>query len=182
MLENTDDRDPFTNVAIMANIEDRDGQILNALSGIVPYIDIFERQSYTFDEQYTVPDDSVYFIRVYIFSGDSYPEHDTLFTSRLTTPGEVGIARVGESRVFTLGQNVPNPAHNSTRVDYTVPEAGQVLFCVHTISGQLLYSQTVEAARGTQSIELNTAMLSAGIYFYSLEYKGQRCVKRMSIK
>jgi hypothetical protein len=57
-----------------------------------------------------------------------------------------------------------------------------VFFHVHSISGQLLYSKTIEAQRGAQSIELNTAVLSAGVYFYSIEYKGQRIVKRMSVR
>jgi hypothetical protein len=82
---------------------------------------------------------------------------------------------------FTLGQNIPNPANNSTRIDYSVPEAGQILFHVHSIAGQLLYSKTIEAKRGTNSIELNTSTFAAGVYFYSMEYKGQRRVRQLII-
>jgi hypothetical protein len=94
----------------------------------------------------------------------------------------VGITSTGETNAFTLGQNIPNPANNSTIINYSVPEAGKVIFHVHSISGQLLYSKTIEAQRGNQSIELNTSTLAAGIYFYSIEYNGQRLVKRMSVK
>jgi hypothetical protein len=94
----------------------------------------------------------------------------------------VGITSTEEMGGFTLGQNIPNPSNNATLINYSVPEAGEVVFHVHSISGQLLYSKTIEASRGNQSIELNTSTLAAGIYFYSMEYKGQRLVKRMSVK
>ncbi|MDR2410404.1 MAG: T9SS type A sorting domain-containing protein, partial [Bacteroidales bacterium] len=78
-------------------------------------------------------------------------------------------------------QNIPNPANNSTRIDYSVPDAGEVVFHVHSITGQLLYSKTIETERGTNSIELNTSTFAAGVYFYSMEYKGQRLVRQLII-
>ncbi|MDR1180872.1 MAG: T9SS type A sorting domain-containing protein, partial [Bacteroidales bacterium] len=71
---------------------------------------------------------------------------------------------------------------NTTRIEYNIPETGDVIFYVHSVSGQLLYSQTIEAASGKQSLELNTSSFAAGIYFYSIEYKGQRLVKRMIVQ
>ena len=50
------------------------------------------------------------------------------------------------------------------------------------MNGQLLHNKTVQSEGGTNTIEINTSTLSAGIYMYSMEYKGQRIVKRMSIK
>ncbi|MDR1458746.1 MAG: T9SS type A sorting domain-containing protein, partial [Bacteroidales bacterium] len=73
-------------------------------------------------------------------------------------------------------------ATNSTRIDYSIPESGEVIFHVQSVTGQLLYSQTIEAAGGKRTLELNTSTFAAGIYFYSIEYKGQRLVKRMSIQ
>jgi hypothetical protein len=113
-------------------------------------------------------------------SFDNYSKNDTLIIKRETT--SVGINTIKETNAFILGQNIPNPANNSTLINYSVPEAGEVTFHVHSISGQLLYSKTIEAKRGNQSIELNTSTLAAGIYFYSIEYKGQRIVKRMSVQ
>ncbi|MDR1459306.1 MAG: T9SS type A sorting domain-containing protein [Bacteroidales bacterium] len=56
------------------------------------------------------------------------------------------------------------------------------MFHVHSVSGQLLYSKTIEAASGKNSFKLNTSTFTAGIYFYSIEYKGQRLIKRMSVQ
>jgi hypothetical protein len=82
----------------------------------------------------------------------------------------------------TLGQNIPNPAGTSVVIPYSVPTDGSIMFSVYSISGQVLYSQTVETTFGSHSIDLNTSDLSAGLYFYSMEFKGQRIVKRMIIE
>jgi hypothetical protein len=138
-----------------------------------------EKAQVTFAEPYTVPNDSVYYLTVYTDSYDNYLSNDTATIKRYTN---VGILSIGENNMFMLGQNIPNPANENTLINYSVPKAGEVLFHVHSIRGQLLYSKTIEAQRGNQSIELNTSTLAAGVYFYSMEYKGQRIVKRMSVR
>jgi hypothetical protein len=180
-VRNTDNHNSFVNVIITAVIEDENGQSLNTFSGVIPEINILETKSFTFSEKYVVPNSSTYSIRIYLANDDSYPENDTLFALRQTNFGEIGISS-REANAFILGQNIPNPVNSSsTHIDYTVPEAGEVMFYVHSVSGQLLYSKTIEAASGKQSLELNTNAFAAGIYFYSIEYKGQRLVKRMMI-
>jgi hypothetical protein len=136
--------------------------------------------SYTFTKTYTVPNDSIYYLTVYIARSDNYPQNDTLRVKRYTEG--VGIESQEETYAFALGQNIPNPANNTTRIDYSVPEAGEVVFHVHSISGQVLYSQTLEVKRGMHTLKLNTSSLAAGVYYYLMEYKGQRIVKRMSVR
>jgi hypothetical protein len=143
--------------------------------------------SHTFVASYTVPDDSVYYLTVFVDSYDNYPDNDTATIIKRETvkrpeePEPPSVKGIDGSNAFTLGQNIPNPANNRTHIDYSIPEAGEVVFHVHSVSGQLLYSKTIEAASGKQSLELNTSTFAAGIYFYSIEYKGQRLVKRMMI-
>ncbi|MDR0605353.1 MAG: T9SS type A sorting domain-containing protein, partial [Bacteroidales bacterium] len=119
----------------------------------------------------------------YIDSYDNYSHNDTAKIRRETRKAgdSTSIYSTGSIKGFTLGQNVPNPANNNTRIDYSVPDAGKVIFHIHSISGQLLYSQTIETARGTNSIELNTSLFAAGVYFYSMEYKGQRLIRQLII-
>jgi hypothetical protein len=179
-LENRSDKNRYLNIPIAAVIEDENGNRISNLSGNIEVIEALSPLEYTFPGTYTVPSDlSVYYIRIYISRVDNYPHNDTLLVRRQTN---VGIDAIKGKDDFTLGQNIPNPANATTRINYTIPEAGQVMFHVHNITGQLLYSRTIEASRGNQSIELNTAMFSAGVYFYSIEYKGQRIVKRMSVR
>jgi hypothetical protein len=180
-LANADDINSFKNVSIYAVIENEEGQMLINRWGTIEEILPLDTQQFTFGEPYTVPEDTIYRIRVYLAKVDNYPEDDTTETIRGTIKGNVSIKEIDRADVFTLAQNIPNPANNRTRIDYNIPEAGEVVFHVHSVSGQLLYSQTIETASGKRSLELNTGTFAAGIYFYSIEYKGQRLVKRMMI-
>jgi hypothetical protein len=180
-LVNTDDVNSFENVSIYAVIESERGEELINRWGSVEEILPLDTQQFTFRESYTVPEDSIYRIRVYLGKVDNYQENDTVEMIRRTVKGNVSVKGINGANVFTLSQNIPNPAKNRTRIDYSIPESGKVIFHVHSVSGQLLYSKTIEAASGKQSLELNTSFFAAGIYFYSIEYKGQRLVKRMMI-
>jgi hypothetical protein len=178
-IENKSILKRYTDVTVNALIEDENGQTLGIRMGSIPVLDPSTTEEITLTELYTVPNDSVYYIRVYLNSMDVYPKDDTMKVTRYTE--SVGIASTGFLNVFTLSQNIPNPANNSTRIDYNVSEAGKVIFHVHSISGQLLYSQSIETEGGAHSIELNTTTFAAGVYFYSMEYKGQRLVKQLII-
>jgi hypothetical protein len=178
-IENTSDVQIFSNITVIAMIEDENGTMLSSRIGIIPNAEPLKTTSFAFTEDYSVPYDSVYYIRVYLNKVDNYPENDTLITKRYTE--SVGIKATRGIDIFTLGQNIPNPATNSTRINYNVPEAGEVVFHVHSISGQLLHSQNIEASHGTNSIELNTSTFAAGVYFYSMEYKGRRLIRQLII-
>jgi hypothetical protein len=181
-IANTDDVNSFRNISIFAVIENEEGQPLINRLGSIEEILPLETQQFTFGESYTVPEDSVYRIRIYLGKVDNYQENDTVEMIRRTVKGDVSIKGLDNANVFTLGQNIPNPAGSTTRIDYSIPKAGEVVFNLHNVSGQLLYSKTIEATNGKQSIELNTNAFAAGIYFYSIEYKGQRLVKRMIVQ
>jgi len=45
-----------------------------------------------------------------------------------------------------------------------------------------LYREVIQTLAGSHRVELNTDKLSNGIYYYSMEYKGQRIVKKMTIQ
>jgi hypothetical protein len=178
-IENTSDNRRFSNVIVVALIEDENGEMIYSRMGNISVIEPSTIEQFTFSEPYTIPDKSEYYIRIYLANVDNYTDNDTLLIRRETN--SVGIAPTGATNAFTLGQNIPNPATNSTRIDYSVPEAGEVLFHVHSITGQLLYSQTIKATRGTNNIELNTSTFAAGVYFYSMEYKGRRLIRQLII-
>ena len=66
-------------------------------------------------------------------------------------------------------------------IPFSVPEQATVTLNVMSASGQLLYSTQLEAEAGINSYELNVSDLSAGIYYYTMEYKGQRMVRKMNV-
>jgi hypothetical protein len=184
VVENKSETNSFTNIPVTALIEDKDRQVIETLMDTIPVVNYQSiLSSFSFTEKYTVPNDSIYFIKVYLSSVDFYPIDDTVTITRNTidTSTTTPVNLINGTNAFKLGQNIPNPATNSTRIDYTVPEAGKVVFHVHSITGQLLYSKTIETSRGTNSIELNTSTFAAGVYIYSMEYKGQRLVRQLII-
>jgi hypothetical protein len=178
-LGNRDDLNSYGNLNITVLVTNSQGMQTDKITETTGIIGMSTTTPYTFTSSYTVPNDTVYHLTVYIESYDIYPQNDTIEIRREVE--SVGISSTGENNVFTLNQNIPNPATNSTRIDYSVPEAGEVIFHIHSISGQLLYSKTIETERGANSIELNTSTFAAGVYFYSMEYKGQRQVRQLVI-
>lgn len=86
-----------------------------------------------------------------------------------------------ENSVY-LGQNEPNPAINSTRILYSVPEPNKVTLEVTNSAGQVLYTTSQEAELGTNYIELNTSSLAAGVYYYTLHYKDTILTKKMVVE
>jgi hypothetical protein len=179
-VQNRSDHDPFNNgVNITVLVTNSQGVQTAKLAETTGAIGTLATLSHNFTNSYTVPNDSVYYLTVYIDSYENYTKNDTTTITRYTDG--VGIESLNATNAFTLGQNIPNPATNSTRIDYSVPEAGEVVFHVQSITGQSLYSKTIETERGTNSIELNTSTFAAGVYFYSMEYKGQRLVKQLII-
>ena len=137
-----------------------------------------ESRNYTFIAPYAAPAAKNYTVTVFVNSMDIYPNNDTATISRTTDVGIRGYSSNG----FDLGQNVPNPAKNNTRIKYNLPNDGQVIFTVYSITGQTLHVETQNAHSGQNNIVFNTTDLANGIYYYSMEYNGERLVKKMTIK
>ncbi|MDR0367547.1 MAG: T9SS type A sorting domain-containing protein [Bacteroidales bacterium] len=135
--------------------------------------------AYTFNGAYTVPSQNSYRIIAYLTGMDEYPENDTLDKLRFTD----GVDLLQRDNLsFRMEQNVPNPAKESTTIHYSVPQDGEIVFHMYSVSGQRLYTKEENVSFGSHQIELNLSDYAAGVYFYSMEYNGQRLVKRMSIK
>jgi hypothetical protein len=170
-LKNNSPFDPFTGIRINAVVDN-----VPLTTGVVDLI-AGEDIVYSFPA-YTVPAVSEYTIKVFVDRVDIYPHNDTLTTKRQTNNGIPNLSNTE----FALGQNIPNPAKENTRIEYNIPEDGQVIFTVYTITGQTLYIEKRDANSGRNNIEFNTINLTNGIYYYSMEYKGERLVKKMTIR
>jgi hypothetical protein len=169
----------YPDVNITALITDSKSNTTALWQERIPLIRLTSDTTYTFTMPYTVPDDSIYTLNVFFTNPlDNYTKDDTVKAVRTTD--YVGIKN-REKNVISMSQNIPNPSNGTTRIDYSLPTDGEVSFHVYTISGQELFNQVVETTSGKHSIELNTTSLASGLYFYSMEFKGQRIVKRMSV-
>jgi hypothetical protein len=69
----------------------------------------------------------------------------------------------------TLSQNVPNPAINNTKVDFSLVNNQEVNVNLFDITGKLVKGYNLgNLSAGNHSISFDTSDLSTGTYFYSL--------------
>lgn len=89
-------------------------------------------------------------------------------------------------REFVLHQNYPNPFNPSTKINFSLPEAGQVTLKVYNILGEEIATLindyknagNYEAELSLSEININ---LSSGIYFYQLRFKQFTSTKKMMV-
>jgi hypothetical protein len=83
---------------------------------------------------------------------------------------------------LALGQNVPNPAISLTDIPYFLPTDGIVSFEFTDVVGKIVMVLANESQSAGQHIfSLNTSQLNAGLYFYTLNFNGERITRRMII-
>jgi len=86
---------------------------------------------------------------------------------------------------FNLNQNYPNPFNPSTRISFSVPEAGRAVLRVYNVRGQLvktLLDRDVEV--GDMTVRWNGEdeqgrRVSSGVYFCSLRTAGMKATRKM---
>ncbi len=98
------------------------------------------------------------------------------FTKTIT----LGVNEIDGSN-FWLGQNLPNPTTGLTTIAYSLPSTGEVSFNIVNLYGQSVYSFRNIVEEGRHMIDLNVNDLAAGVYYYTVEFKGKRLVKKMVV-
>lgn len=81
-----------------------------------------------------------------------------------------------------LSQNQPNPASNSTLVQYEIQNSGSVTLEVYDMTGRLVlsYDEGKQLA-GKHNILVDSDKLTAGSYYYSLKADSHRLTKKMVV-
>lgn len=70
---------------------------------------------------------------------------------------------------FIVTQNYPNPFNPTTRISFTIPEAGRVTLSIYDILGRQIANLINERkAAGEYAIDWNAESLPGGVYFYRL--------------
>lgn len=82
-------------------------------------------------------------------------------------------AEIELPREYSLEQNYPNPFNPSTKISYTIPEAGFVKLSVYNLLGEEVAS-LVKGYQEAEKYEVNfdASGLSSGIYVYKIELAG----------
>lgn len=89
---------------------------------------------------------------------------------------------VYEKMGIIVAQNEPNPAANSTRIAYTVPNEGKAMLSIYSAAGQLLYTDAQDVAEGEHYFDVNTSKLADGIYFYTFSFNDVIVTKKMVVQ
>lgn len=83
---------------------------------------------------------------------------------------------------FRLNQNYPNPFNPSTNISFQIPQSGQVLLEVFTVSGQkvaTLINQKMNA--GEHRVTFDASGISTGLYLYRLTAGSTIITKKMTV-
>ena len=109
---------------------------------------------------------------------DSLVARDTNVVRFLSVP-TTGVHSSDEAPTgYFLGQNYPNPFNPSSRIKFTVPQAGPVSFKTYTILGQEDASLEMTLEPGNYEVEYIPGG-AAGIIFYRLITKDFTATKKM---
>ena len=81
---------------------------------------------------------------------------------------------------YFLAQNYPNPFNPATKIDLSVPKAGNVKLSVYDITGkEITILRNGYLNSGVYTIEFNAGNLSSGVHFYRIEAGNFVSTKRM---
>ena len=109
-------------------------------------------------------------------SGDYYYADYTGDTPTFGWSAITGLHKLEKSSKGKTFQMIvsPNPAHQTARLQYTLPEAGAVQIIVTDLQGRSLYVQDVRQLAGEQTATLPLQKLSTGVYIISVSSRQVR--------
>lgn len=82
---------------------------------------------------------------------------------------------------FSVNQPAPNPSDLRTDFRFTAPNNGQVEFKLYNMLGAEVVRQTIDADKGSNRFQLETATLPAGVYMYSFRSGNTVVTRRLTI-
>lgn len=83
---------------------------------------------------------------------------------------------------FTLGQNIPNPVTNVTRIPFNLKAESTVnVSLFDTFGNKVLVALDSKLSAGDHQVEINTNELTVGNYVYTLTVNGKTISKNMSV-
>lgn len=117
---------------------------------------------------------------IQIPSGDENPANDQ--TSIVEVINYFESVPLIDNPDFALEQNYPNPYDAKTSVEFAIPNSGNVRFFVSDMIGRRVYEKEASYAEGRHTITFDRGSLAAGVYYYGIEFGGERRMNKMIIK
>lgn len=112
-------------------------------------------------------------IRVIISSAGAHPDTTVLGVNENSIVSDEVV----------LYQNYPNPADETTTVQFYVPANAAAEFNLYDVKGTLINTISFSSLnKGMHRVDINTAKLAAGLYYYSLSTGNNSYTKKMVVK
>jgi hypothetical protein len=109
------------------------------------------------------------------------PDGDTTNDQQcVSVTGVIGIEEAAGAG-FRVHQNRPNPAGGMTEIEVFLPDAGEVIFTLTAMPGVILRHIVELKPYGAHNLVVDLDGIPPGIYLYSVEFKGERVVKKMIV-
>ena len=97
-----------------------------------------------------------------------------------TTTTDIEEDRTALPEQVTLSENYPNPFNPTTRINYSLPQAGDVQLKVYNMLGREVATLVDgRKASGRHEIEFNARDLASGMYFYRLQADNTTITRKM---
>jgi hypothetical protein len=98
-------------------------------------------------------------------------------------PGTTSVdAETNSLTDYALLQNYPNPFNPSTKIEFIIPEPGNVKLIVYNLLGQEVKTLVNEFKEsGTHTINFDAAGLNSGVYIYKIESNGFTQTRKMTL-
>ncbi len=82
---------------------------------------------------------------------------------------------------FEVFQNEPNPAFGDVRINYIVPNNGDINFELINTLGQIIYTKEQASFTGKNTLKINADNLSNGVYYYSIIFNDNRITRKLIV-
>ena len=83
---------------------------------------------------------------------------------------------------FSVSQNTPNPANNSTSIMVETEKAGIINLSISNLLGQVVRQESVNNSAPIHTFDVDVSNLESGIYFYTIEIGNSSVTKKMLVK
>jgi hypothetical protein len=118
----------------------------------------------------------------YTVPGDPAAEMNFYYVKGFSLPMPVDIDSHEGLANFSVSQNSPNPATNSTSILVTTEKAGVIDLRISNILGQVVHQESVSNSALAHTFNVNVSNLESGIYFYTIEIGTSSITKKMLVK
>ena len=176
---------------VTLNFTNKDGaaEFIDAGTSVLVAIEVFGVSAANNEFVFVGNDQTTYhgnYVVTYIYipaNTEWRPIIPTPFIRLNVASGYVGLNELSKNNSgLKVFQNEPNPANGSTTIRYELPEESNVALKVFNITGkEVLVINEGNKRAGAHKLNLNTAGLSGGVYYYTLTTGSEEATQKMII-